>query len=115
MRMPHNGSQDRDSTPRGASPLKFERRGGPRWQTGGAGMATFISMGGGPKLVRVTVLDACQRGLGVKSEEPVEIGATFSLFPDDALASVSRGRVVRCVRDGDGYRLGLQRLIRHAA
>lgn len=99
----------------GGAPMRLERRAGERWTTEGAGMATFVSRVGGNKLVRVRLLDAGQRGLGVASDEPIEVGSVFTLFPDDVVASASHGRVVRCAHVEGGYRLGLQRLIRHAA
>jgi hypothetical protein len=103
------------SGPSARPALRFERRGVPRFEAGGGAMASFVMAGGTSRLVRVELRDSSSRGVGVRCGEAVEVGAIFSLFPDDAFASVSRGRVVRCVREGEGYRVGLQRLIRHAA
>lgn len=103
------------SGPSARAGLRFERRGVPRFASEGGAMASFVMAGGTSRLVRVELRDASSRGVGVRCGEAVEVGAVFSLFPEDAFASVSRGRVVRCVREGEGYRLGLARLIRHAA
>lgn len=110
-----SGISDGAGAPRATPPMRIERRGGPRWITGGTGMAMFVSGEGASKLVRVRLVDAGQRGLGVSCDEPIDAGSVFTLYPDDVVASASHGRVVRCVGEGSTYRLGLQRLIRHAA
>lgn len=110
-----SGAQEGTPAARAGQPLRIERRAGARWATGGTGMATFVGQEGTSKLVRVRLVDACHRGLGVTCDEPIEVGSVFTLYPDDVVASASHGRVVRCAGEGSQYRLGLQRLIRHAA
>lgn len=57
---------------------------------------------------RVSLLDASVGGIAVRTEIPVTVGATFTLFPDKVRKSSWAGSVVRCVHEGDGYTVGLQ-------
>ncbi len=79
----------------------------------GEALAHFVSGEGegGEQTQRVVLVDASIGGIGVRAEAPVQVGATFSLFPDKVRRSSWEGAVVRCVRDGDGYTLGLELLV----
>ncbi len=89
--------------------FKFDRRNSPRTRASGLAMGTFAKPDGQTALVRVELIDASRSGVGVRSPKPVAIGTVFSLFPDDAFAPSVRGIVARCIEDGDGFIIGLER------
>jgi hypothetical protein len=89
--------------------LKFdrERRRMPRRPVKGHAMGVFSLGPAGAKLVRVELVDASWTGIGVTSSEPVEVGTSVSLTPEDAMWPRQTGVVVRCDAAEGGYRVGL--------
>jgi hypothetical protein len=95
--------------------IEFDRRKLPRRPVSGHAMAVFTENNGPGKLTRVELLDASWVGFGVRTSEPVAVGALCSLTPEDAMWPRQVGIVLRCDRDGDGYRVGLQSKLAKAA
>ncbi|MFZ4573137.1 MAG: PilZ domain-containing protein [Phycisphaerales bacterium] len=89
-------------------PLRFDRRRAERHGVGGEAVAVFTDEPGPGKILKVCLLDASESGLGVRSPVPIAPGAAFSLMPDKTVWPRHVGIVVRCERDGDGYKLGLR-------
>lgn len=93
---------------------RMDRRREERQALGGTAMAVFADRGSAAKIALVELVDSGSTGVGVRSFVPVDKGSTFTLSPDNALLPRVVGTVVRCVRDGEAYRLGL-RLVSSAA
>src|SRR5437868_6492671 len=87
--------------------LDFDRRKLPRRQIKGHAMAVFSTGSTNAKLTRVELIDASWTGIGIKTSEPVDLGASVSLTPEDSMWPRQTGIVVRCDKLDDGYRLGL--------
>lgn len=89
--------------------LRFdrERRGMPRRPVKGHAMGVFSSAPSTTKLMRVELVDASWTGIGVRSSEPLEVGTSVSLTPEDAMWPRQTGIVVRCEPHEGGYRVGL--------
>src|SRR5262249_24564021 len=95
--------------------IEFDRRKLPRRPVSGHAMAV-ISQGSGPgKLMRVGLLDASWTGIGLRTSEPIAVGSACSLTPEDAMWPRQVGIVIRCERDEDGFRVGLQSRMARAA
>ncbi len=93
-----------------------DRRKAPRTPACGGAMVTLAEGAEPSRLGRVELIDTSRVGIGARAKYAVAPGTVFSLFPDDPYASVAHGKVVRCEQDARGeFRLGLQRLRRHAA
>lgn len=92
----------------GSNALQFDRRRAERFDIGGDAVAVFTDDLGPGKISKVRLLDASESGLGVWSSVAVAPGAVFSLMPDKSVWPRHIGIVVRCERDGDGYKLGLR-------
>src|ERR1044071_3074070 len=88
--------------------LKFDRRKLPRRAIQGHAMAVFTEGAGAGRLVRVELVDASWTGIGVRTSAPVAVGASCSLTPEDAMWPRQVGMVLRCEKDGEGWRVGLQ-------
>ncbi len=88
--------------------LAFERRGLPRRPVCGHAMAIFSTGSTAGRLSRVELIDASWTGIAIRSAEPVELGASVSLTPEDAMWPRQVGMVVRCEKVDDGYCLGLR-------
>jgi hypothetical protein len=89
--------------------LRFERerRSVPRRPVKGHAMGVFSDGHAATKLMRVELVDASWTGIGVICSEPLEIGMTASLTPEDAMWPRQTGVVVRCDPCEDGYHVGL--------
>lgn len=86
---------------------KFDRRALPRRPIAGHAMAVFSTGSTAGRLARVKLTDASWSGIGLTSSEPVELGASVSLTPEDAMWPRQVGVVVRCEKTEDGYGIGL--------
>lgn len=95
--------------------LRFDRRKLPRRPISGRAMAVFTEGNSVGRLVRVELVDASWTGIGVRTSEPVAVGASCSLTPEDAMWPRQVGIVLRCERDGEGWRVGLQSRMAKAA
>lgn len=89
-------------------PLSFDRRKLPRRPINGHAMAVFTDTNGPGKLMRVELVDASWVGIGVRTSDPIRLGASCSLTPEDSMWPRQVGIVLRCEKDGEGYRVGLQ-------
>ncbi len=89
--------------------FQFNRRRDERRAIDGDAVAVFTETIGPGKIVSVSLLDASETGLGVRSSVPVAPGAAFSLMSDRSVRPRHVGIVVRCERETDGsYRVGLR-------
>jgi hypothetical protein len=95
--------------------LAFDRRSIPRRPIAGRAMAVFSSSNAAGTLVRVELIDASWQGIGIKSPIEVAPGASVSITPEDSMWPRQIGIVVRCEKDGEGYRLGLRSRLAKAA
>ena len=95
--------------------LAFDRRKLPRRPISGSAMAVFSQNNGPGRLMRVELVDASWSGIGVRTSEPIALGAACSLTPEDAMWPRQVGMVLRCEKDGEGYRVGLQSRLAKAA
>ena len=93
---------------------RMDRRREERQALGGTAMAVFADRGSAAKIAQVELVDSGATGVGVRSYVNVDKGSSFTLTPDNVLLPKVTGTVVRCIRDGEGYRLGL-RLVSNAA
>jgi len=85
-----------------------DRRNLPRRPIKGYAMAVFSTGPVSTKIARVELVDASWTGIGVKTADPVDLGVSVSLTPEDAMWPRQTGVVVRCERVEDGtYHLGL--------
>lgn len=96
-------------------PAPGDRRASPRARVQGTATAVFTGGVQAGALTPVELIDACPVGLGVRSPVPVEPGSAFSIMPEVGLYPRMVGLVVRCEREGTGYRLGLAGRARRAA
>lgn len=85
----------------------YERRASPRRGTAGEHLAAFVRAGGAARVSRVELVDISGEGLGVWSASAVEVGSRLLLYRANGRAPVDCGVVVRCDRDGDGWRVGV--------
>jgi len=69
-------------------------------------LATF-SNDGRVGVAGIELIDSSACGLGVRSPLPATPGDLLGFHFDDTVLPSRLGRVVRCERDGDGYRIGL--------
>jgi len=98
------------------APHPGDRRHAPRTPACGGAMVTLAEGSEPSRLGRVELIDTSRAGIGARAKYAVAPGTRFSLFPDDPYASVAHGKVARCEPDAaGGFRLGFQRLRRHAA
>jgi len=81
----------------------------------GSAVAVFDDREGGAKICNIRFVDASGGGLGVLCGLAVAPGSGFVFRPDSGLRHAHSGTVVRCVREGDGYRLGLRLKLSKAA
>lgn len=95
--------------------LDFDRRKLPRRPISGHAMAVFTPGNSVGTLVRVELLDASWKGIGFRSPMAFAPGTLCSLTPEDAMWPRQVGMVLRCEKDGDGYRVGLQSKLAQAA
>lgn len=95
--------------------LKFERRAIDRWAVRGS--ATAICLGGDRfgKMFDLKLLDCSDDGLGATTSEAIEPGATVSIGFQTPGMLARRATVLRCQPCGEGYRLGLQFMLKQAA
>src|SRR4051812_42350852 len=96
-------------------PLRFDRRKLPRRPINGHAMAVFTEGKNAGRLLRVELVDASWTGIGVRTAEPVGVGASCSLTPEDSMWPRQVGIVLRCEKDGEGWRVGLQSRMAKAA
>lgn len=101
--------------PSAQQPSPGDRRASPRARVQGTATAVFTGGVEAGALTPVELIDACPAGLGVRSPVPVAPGSAFSIMPEVGLYPRMVGLVVRCEREGDGYRLGLAGRARRAA
>lgn len=92
-----------------------DRRREDRTALEGSGVAVFNDRDGGAKICKIDFVDASGTGLGVVCGLAVEPGTPFMFRPDSGLKRAHSGRVVRCIREGDRYRMGLALSIAKAA
>ena len=95
--------------------LDFDRRKLPRRPINGHAMAVFTPGNSVGTLVRVELLDASWKGIGFRSPMEIRPGTPCSLTPDDSMWPRQVGMVLRCEKDGDGYRVGVQSKLAKAA
>jgi hypothetical protein len=96
-------------------PIPFNRRKLPRRPISGGAMAVFTENNGPGRLMRVELVDASWTGIGLRTSERIALGAACSLTPEDAMWPRQVGIVLRCEKDGEGYRVGLQSRLAKAA
>lgn len=84
-----------------------ERRSCRRTRVHGDAQISFKPRFGEEITTKVSLLDASVGGVGVRSETAVEVGSRFALFPDKVRQSSWTGEVVRCVKDDQGWTIGL--------
>jgi hypothetical protein len=87
--------------------LNPDRRNLPRRPIHGHAMGVFSFGPTAAKLLRVALVDASWTGIGLTSPEPIEVGSSVALTPEDAMWPRQTGIVVRCDAAEDGYRVGL--------
>ena len=86
-------------------PARPERRGVERSRMRGQGVATFVDPDGRLWLTRVTLVDRCDGGLGVRCPVKVTPGASFRCAVGGQL---ELGSVAHTRGRGGAYRLGLR-------
>ncbi len=84
-----------------------ERRSCRRTRVHGDAQISFKSRFGQETTTKVSLIDASVGGVGVRSQTAVEVGSRFALFPDKVRQSSWTGEVVRCVKDDQGWTIGL--------
>jgi hypothetical protein len=95
-------------------PLPFERRHDDRAPVSGSYVAVVID-GDQARLTSAELVDESDTGLGFRCPIDLRPGAICHLHPHGVIALADVGRVARCTRDADGYRVGLVSLRRRAA
>lgn len=95
--------------------LPFERRAADRAPASGSMQAVLANGREMPWVMRLGLLDASQSGLCVKTDAPIEPGARLSLRVDPVHGNWTTGVVVRCVKDGGDFRVGISYERRRAA
>ena len=85
-----------------------DRRKLPRRPIKGHAMAVFSTGPTSTKIARVELVDASWKGIGIKAGEPIDLGTSVSLTPEDVMWPRQIGVVVRCEMLEDGtYNLGI--------
>lgn len=92
-----------------------DRRREDRSNLEGSAVAVFDDREGGAKICNIRFVDVSGGGLGVFSGLAVVPGSAFMFRPDSGLRQPHGGTVVRCEREGEGYRLGLRLRLAKAA
>lgn len=90
-------------------PLRFDRRRARREAMEGTAVAAFQTRSRTSLLAGVTVRDVSATGLGMISPVDVAVGTRVSLFPHESRVPSVFGVVVRCVREGAEFRVGVER------
>lgn len=88
-----------------AGTVPLERRGAGRARARGQGVATFVDPDGRLWLTRITLVDRCDGGLGVRCPVRVAPGASFRCSVE---GRVEQGSVAHTRGRGGAYRLGLR-------
>lgn len=96
------------------APIPFERRHTDRSPVGGSYVAVVID-GDQARLTSAELVDESNTGLGFRCPVELRPGAICHLHPHGVIALADVGRVARCTREGDGYRVGMVSLRRRAA
>jgi hypothetical protein len=96
------------------APLPFDRRLADRAPAAGDYVGVVID-GDEAQLTNVELTDKSVGGIGFLSPVAMRPGAICHLHPHGVIALAEVGRVARCTRDGDVYRIGLVSLSRKAA
>lgn len=96
------------------TPLPFERRHAGRLPTQGSYVAVVID-GDQARISTIDMVDQGATGIGLESPIPMPTGAICHLHPHGVIALADVGRVVRCTRVGNTYRIGLVSLRQKAA
>lgn len=96
------------------APLSFDRRMADRAPAAGDYVGVVID-GDDAQLTNVELVDKSVGGVGFLSPVAMRPGAICHLHPHGVIALAEVGRVARCTRKGDTYRIGLVSLSRKAA
>lgn len=95
--------------------LRFERRRVDRWPLAGLATAFCVSGDDFGAMHELRMLDYSVDGLGAVCHQPVCPGTEISIGFSDPGYLAKRGRVIRCLPCGEGYRLAVQFQLRMAA
>lgn len=96
----------------GAS-FRLERRRVSRYAASGNAMADVVSVDGSHAITSVELIDSSACGLGVRTQNPIEVGGFVRVFIGLAEVPARAGRVAQCVEVLDaqgehaGYHIGL--------
>ncbi len=98
---------DRAGEPQTDQPLRFERRQLDRW--GLDGIATAFELGGEAfgRMHTLKMIDYSDLGMGAASETVIPPGTEVSVGFQSPGYIAKRGTVIRCLPNGDGYRVAV--------
>lgn len=89
--------------------MVVERRKLPRRAMDNVGaMAVVADEHGAGLIARVQIKDMSWQGAGLDSPVPMVVGSSVRLTPEHAMIPRQQGVVVRCVRTGDAYDVGVR-------
>ena len=95
--------------------LRFERRRVDRWRLDGHATAFVLSGDHFGHMQELQMIDYSSDGLGAVCDGPMPPGAEVSIGFSAPGHAAKRGRVIRCLPCGEGYRVAVQFQLRLAA
>jgi len=96
-------------------PLRFDRRSGDRWAAIGRLRAFIMDAPGRSRALDLELVDEGEGGLSADTDEPLAPGARLDVCTSPDRDGWRAARVVRCLPNGHGYRVGLAYELRRAA
>lgn len=101
--------------PKPFGPLPFERRASDRWAAIGTLRAVIVDAPSPSRMLALDLIDEGAGGLSADTEAPVAPGVRLDVCTAPDRNGWRSARVVRCVPNGHGYRIGLAYELKRAA
>ncbi len=101
--------------PKPVDALPFDRRAGDRWAAIGTLRAVLVDARAPQHALDLELIDEGEGGLSADTDEPVAPGVRLDVCTAPERNGWRSARVVRCIPNGHGYRVGLAYELKRAA